>query len=305
MVLDRRDFLKGAVLVLANPQIAIGGPRVIGGGLEKLASLEYRNITHSPLNWQEIQNGLHFARVDVFREEELVDRVAVVRFDLAKNKVRVFSKYEGPKNYNLLTVEEWQRETGASVIFNNAQYLPEPTYGAPIALIITDGRKKGTAYNKHVRGMLVAEPTDKALPLVDLLDFEYDKFDHKTTPYTQGVQHWPILLDRQGKIKVKSTNWQANRTVVAKDREGSILVFVTEGGFFTLYNFGRFLKESEFDIHTAMNLDGGYEASMSIKTPKFSYVTYGQFETYGPDRNVSIPRIKIAIPGAIGIFPRK
>ena len=272
MTLDRRDFLKGTALVLANPQIAIGGPRVIRGGLEKLASLEYRNITHSPLNWEEIQDGLYFARVDVLRDKELVDRLAVVRFDPAKNKVRVFSKYEGPKNYDLLIVEEWQTETGASVIFNSAQYLGRPTYGAPIALVITNGSKIGTTYNKHVRGMLVAEPTDNKLPLVDLLDFEYDKFDHRTTPYTEGVQHWPILLDRQGRIKVKPTDWQANRTVVSKDRDGNILVFVTEGGFFTLYNFGRFVKESLFNVHTAMNLDGGYEASMSIKTPNLSYV---------------------------------
>ena len=305
MILSRRNFLKGATLVLSNPELVLASPKEIKGGLEKLASLEYENISHSPITWEELQDGLNFARVDVYRDKELVDKIVVVKLDSTKNKIRIFNNYKSPTEVGLLTIEEWQRLTSASVVFNSAQYLPRPTYGAPIALIITDGKKRGPVYNKSSRGMLVAEPTNKTLPLADLLDFEYDKFDHRTTSYAQGVQHWPILLDKQGKIKVKPSNWQANRTVVAKNRDGNMLVFVTEGGFFTLYNFGRFLKESSFNVHTAMNLDGGYEASMCIKTPKLHYVTYGQFETQGPYKDISIPRIKIAIPGAIGIFPRR
>lgn len=305
MTLDRRNFLKGTALVLANPQIAIGGPRVIIGGLEKLASLGYSNISHSPISWEEIQEGLKFARVDVYRDKELVDRIAVAKLSPQSNRVRIFTNFESRKPSQYSTVEQWQRETGASVVFNSAQYQDHPNYGAPIAPLLVDGATKGPIFNRHVNGMLVAEPTDRSLPLVDLLDFDYDKFDLRTSSYTQGVQHWPILLDKQGKIKVKPTNWQANRTVVAKDKDKNILVFVTEGGFFTLYNFGRFLKESPLNIETAMNMDGGYESSMCIRTSKLRYTTYGQFETYGPARDVSVPGYKIGIPTAIGIFPRK
>lgn len=91
----------------------------------------------------------------------------------------------------------------------------------------------------------------------------------------------------------------------SKDRSKNILVFTTEGGFFTLYDFGRFLKASDFNIETAMNLDGGYEAQMCISTPSLRYTTYGQFETQGPDKDISIPNARIGIPTAIGIFPRK
>ncbi|MBU2616982.1 MAG: phosphodiester glycosidase family protein [Nanoarchaeota archaeon] len=98
-----------------------------------------------------------------------------------------------------------------------------------------------------------------------------------------------------------------NRTVVAKDYEGNIIFFTTEGGFFTLFNFGRFLRDEgkEYDIHTAMNSDGGYETQMCVRTPNFTCTTYGQFETYGPNRNVSIKNARIPIPGVIGVFPRE
>ena len=192
---------------------------------------------------------------------------------------------------------------------NGAQYMADPYY-MPCALVICDGAIKGPKANKQVRGMLVAEPRTTGVPQADLLDFEYDSFDHRTTPYTQGVQHWPILLDRKGKIKVSKTDWQANRTVVARDSSGRILFFTTEGGFFTLYNFGLFLKESNarkdggFFVDTAMNLDGGYEANMIVKTDTVSYLTYGAFETYGAGKNASVFGWKIKLPGVIGVFPR-
>ena len=63
-------------------------------------------------------------------------------------------------------------------------------------------------------------------------------------------------------------------------------------------------KNKGFNIHTAMNMDGGYEANMVVKTPKLSYITYGEFETYGPNNDATIFGLKIKIPGAIGVFPR-
>ena len=53
-----------------------------------------------------------------------------------------------------------------------------------------------------------------------------------------------------------------------------------------------------------MNMDGGYEANMIIKSENLDYVTYGEFETYGLGRDASIFNFKIKIPGVIGVFPR-
>jgi hypothetical protein len=124
------------------------------------------------------------------------------------------------------------------------------------------------------------------------------------------VQHWPILLDRNGKIKVKKTGWQANRTIVAKDFKGNILLLITEGNYFTLYNLGLFLKESNaradhgLSIHTAMNLDGGSEANMVVKTKQFSYLRYGPFEGTDKPGFSLFNWGKVKIPGVIGVFAR-
>lgn len=263
----------------------------------------YENIEIEPNVFGEISDGLYFSQYDIFKRGELVDRVSAIKIDPEKNKIKVTTGYRSPNNYELYTIDEWCDITGALACFNSAQYSSDP-YAMPVAMVLSEGRVIGPRYNKKSKGMLVSEPTKDSLPNADLLDYDFDYFNPDNPQYYYGVQHWPILLDRNGKIRVKSTDWQANRTVVAKDNDGKILAMTSEGGFFTLHNFGKFLKDSGLDIITAMNLDGGYEAEMCIKTNRLNYVTYGQYETYGASRNVSIIGARCKIPTVIGIYKR-
>ncbi len=197
--------------------------------------------------------------------------------------------------------------TGALAMINGAQYMADPYY-MPCALVICDGKSKGPGSNPNVRGMLVAEPVRPGLPKADLLDFEYDR--HAAGSYSQGVQHWPILLDRNGKVKVKDTPLRAARSIVAKDFSGNLLFMTTEAKYFTLYNLGMFLKYSRarsdhgLNVHTAMNLDGGTEASMIIRSEKISYLHYGSGSTDKSAGNLGFLNWKVKLPGAIGVFPR-
>jgi len=314
-MVNRRKFLKlaglGAIgLTIPNNIFSQETPKIIDKiNFTKLHSPDYSNISHNPIEWKYASEGLEFSRIEVYRKKELVDVIATIKINPELNKIRVFN---GTKNtFTPNWIEGWQKSTGALAMINGNQYMEEPYY-YPCALVICDGMQKGPKYNKSVKGMLVAEPKnlEGKLKKANILDFDYDSFDYKTTPYTQGVQHWPILLDREGRIKVKESNWQANRTVVAKTNQDEMLFMTTEGGYFTLYNFGRFLKESNerqdkgLNVHTAMNMDGGYEAEMVVKTPKISYVTYGEFETQGLGKDISIRNAKFPIPQVIGVFPR-
>ena len=297
---SRRSFL-GAVFTGAASAIA----RIGFADAKKIPSPEYVNITYSKPEWVSISKGLDFAKVEIRRDREIIDVLAIIKADPRHNRIRVFSSFEEGKPL-ARTIEEWQKQTGALAMVNSAQYMADPFY-MPCAPIICDGKLKGPKSNPSVRGMLVAEPLKANLPLADLLDFDFDQYTPET--YAQGVQHWPILLDRQGKIKVKKTGWQARRTIVAKDSKGHILFITTEGSFFSLYNLGLFLKESNekkdggFHIQTAMNLDGGSEANMIVKTKRLSYVRYGP-DKEDQNNAFNLFSLKRKIPGVIGVFAR-
>jgi len=315
--LDRRTFTKlisigGLGLIMSNFNCYQEKPnKIIPKEFSKLPSPDYYNISHNPIKWESVSKGLGFSRTEIYRAGELVDVIATIKINPDKNKIRVFNGYNKTDTETNF-IEEWQRKTGALAMVNGSPYVEKYS---PRALVICDGKQKwpkDNKNNKFSKGMFLAEPKnlEGKLKRADLLDFDYDKFDYKTTPYTQGVQHWPILLDREEKIKVNETDWQANRTVIAKTKEDEILFMTTEGGYFTLYNFGRFLKESNqrtdngFNIHTAMNMDGGYEANMVVETSSLSYLTYGEFETQGKGKDLTVFDVKLSIPGVIGVFPR-
>ncbi len=312
--LNRRNFMKimgaGSLsLILPNYLFSQKNPiKIVAKEFSKLPSLEYTNIFHNEIQWKNISEGLDFSRTEIYRERELIDVITSLRINPEDNKIRVFNGYSN-SGIEARTIENWQQKTDALAMINSNQYMADPYY-SPCALVMCDGKQKGPKINKSVRGMLVSEPEIEGVPKADLLDFKFDRFDYKKTPYKNGVQHWPILLDREENIRVKPSNWQANRTVVSKTKNNEILFMTTEGGYFTLYNFGKFLRNSNnredkgFNVHTAMNMDGGYEANMIVKSPTLEYITYGEFETYGSQKDATIFNRKIPIPGAIGVFPR-
>ncbi len=182
-----------------------------------------------------------------------------------------------------------------------AQYYAQR---ASIGLIITDGNPIGPAGNRQMRGMFVAEPKGMSpdLPRATILDLRLTPINPKKLPWTQGVQSFPLLLDYKGHIRVRHSDKRAHRTVIAADRAGNILVFNSFNRFFSLSEFAHFLKDSKFDIDSALNLDGGTEAQLVIKTKDFEFFSPPSWEA---SIGNLIDEQKFSLPTVVGVFPRE
>ena len=245
--------------------------------------------------WIPLQNGLSFCTIKVQRDGKSVDEIATLKIDPAKFRFRVFfdNRNDGK------SIDQWQRQTGAVAIWNSSYYSQQ---WSPIAPTIIDGKLVYTKLNPQMRGMFVAEPSKSGLPQAQIVPLKNGWADFSYRQYDQMIQSFPLLLDAQGKIGVGRTNWRANRTVIAQDKDGMILVFCSKGAS-TLYDFAQYLKAVNLGIRYALNLDGGYEACLAIQSGAFHYVSYGQWETNNTG-DISVPGIHIKLPITIGIFPR-
>ena len=261
------------------------------------ANLGAADLTHTSPQWQTLGRGLSFTRVEVIREgedREVVAALAVVKIDPASNAFRVF--HHAPQS-----ITAWQQELQAPIVFNASYYGPGYQ---PVGLIIADGRASGPANNRQMRGMFVAEPKGISpdLPRATILDLLATPVNPKNLPWTQGVQSFPLLLDYKGNIRVRDSDKKSDRTVIATDRVGNILVFNTSNSYFTLREMAQFLKASKFEIDSAMNLDGGSEAQLLIKTKNFEYFSPPAWEN--PIGSL-LDRESAFLPTVVGVFPRK
>ena len=252
------------------------------------------NLTHTPPQWQAIGRGLAFTQVEVLDDGELVDHLAVVKIDPAANAFRVFHGTS-----QAITV--WQEKLQAPIVFNGSYYKRD---GNPCGLVIADGKAIGPTGNRQMRGMFVAEPKGMSpdLPRATILDLLTTPVDPKKLPWTQGVQSFPLLLDYKGKIRVRDSEKKSHRTVIATDRNGNILVFNTSDRFFTLFGMAEFLKGSKFEIDSALNLDGGTEAQLLIKTKELEFYSPPSWEN--SIGNI-IDQQKFWLPTVVGVFPRQ
>ncbi|KMY65665.1 hypothetical protein AAU61_21030 [Desulfocarbo indianensis] len=245
------------------------------------------------ISWRQLRPGLEFALIPA---EEIVRsgnaQLAALRVDPALYRFRVLTS---PQPETGFSAEEWLHRSGALAVFNAGQYAPDHSY---LGLLVVDGQAQGHVASK-LDALFMAEPGDPALPQARVLDLRYSAFDLRTNPYRQIAQSH-MLLDRFGQIRVRRSPLVANRTTVAEDDMGRVIVLVSEGGL-TLWELATFLKDLNLGLRDVMSMDGAGESQLALRTNGFRYRQVGT-PTGSPD---ILPWPVTSLPVALGVFPRK
>jgi len=242
--------------------------------------------------WRVVSPGLEFATVS---GEPYCRRgsshVAVLRIDHGRLPLRVLHYTRQPER-EPLTLIEWQKRTGALAVFNAGQYYPDHSY---MGLLVSDGETVSRRMHPNFRAALVAAP-ERGGREARVLDLERDTLDAKQPRWREVAQSF-MLFDRAGEVRVRRSDLVANRTVVAEDRRGRIVVVVTEGGY-TLADLARLLREGPLHLTHAMAMDGGYEAQLCVNAGNFRYVSFGRWEG---DRAVAGTGASVLLPAVIAV----
>jgi hypothetical protein len=194
-------------------------------------------------------------------------------------------------------------------VINSSFYQNDPI--APTTPILSGGKPLGPEKYRSSHGGFLAEPLKKGKKRFVLRDYNHEQVDLKASGYTEAVVSYPALLDGAGKVRAKpNPKWRADRSFIATDRRGRIILGTTEGGFFSLNRLGRYLKAIEgLGLKRALNLDGGPPACLCVKTKKLEYLAMGRYESndsagreiffWGP------VEVVWPLPGVIALYPRQ
>ena len=243
--------------------------------------------------WRQLRPGLEFTLIPA---EKIVrsgnTNIAALRVDPNLFSFKVFMAPEGEKGFS---ANEWLLRKNALAVFNAGQYAADHSY---LGLLVVGGKPLGHVASK-LEALFLAEPSDAALPKARVVDLRYTAFDLRINPYKQAAQSH-MLLDRFGQIRVRRSPLVANRTTVAEDTLGRIIIMVSEGGH-TLWELADFLKKLPLDLREVMSMDGAGESQLAIRTNGFRYKQFGS-PSGSPD---ILPWPVTPLPVALGIFQRQ
>lgn len=252
------------------------------------------------LHWMRLDEGLAISVWEPRDQcHEEVAPVVLIKVDPVRYRFATFH-YRNEGMPEPVPISEWQQRTGAAVVFNAGQFLDDYSY---LGLLLKDGRSIGGKRHRSWRGLFVAEPVAQGSRRAGILDLASDEFSEERPAYREVAQSL-MLLDRQGKARVKRSGKLAQQTVVAELQDGNILLVKTTADS-ALWDLAECLKVGLPEVRQALAFDGGSSSDLLVAdnvlknfpglldaAPWSSYVN-------GSGRR------HIPLPSVIAVFPRE
>ena len=251
-----------------------------------------------PLIWREVQDGFEAAELPVIAGGAEVDRILLARIDPERFRFVVRNDPGGSK-----TLDRWLKALNAVLVVNGSYYA---STGLPSTPTIIDGAPLGPHTYKARHGAFIAGQGSVRIADLDGMDWK-ELFSGAQT----AVVSYPLLLARDGSHRVPgSSKWLANRSFLAEDADGKIIIGTTEDGFFSLRRLAEFLKAAPLDLTIALNLDGGPVACQAIALGEFRRRSCGRWEVQVEDgRAKMLPPLWMffdpPMPVVLAVYPKE
>ena len=162
---------------------------------------------------------------------------------------------------------QWRQRVGGEAVVFNAGFYHHG--GGHVGWLKSHGQWAERTRRDDWYGLLVAGPTDPALPAFQLLDLDgpagkcaADDLERLLDRYDHAMQTM-MLFDGAGALRVRRGQRQAARSALALDRDGNLL-FALSRGALTLEDLANALAAPHLRLVRAVNLDGGLEAQLAI-----------------------------------------
>jgi hypothetical protein len=230
--------------------------------------------------WRDIRSG-------VFIREMPADpilktgKVDVVKIDPTQVDFHVRYQPEQP-----LRVNEWYSTTQALIVINSSFF--DSAHHA-VGQLTTDGQSGGQTHELMDGAFYLTAVGAAVWPLEG-----WKK--PAGLQIVESVESFPMLLLPGGLVTPNIANDArvARRTVVAVDRSGNMVFIATATAAFTLHGMAIWLANSDLDIDTALNFDGGSSTGMAVWTPT------GIWGFDSANRVPAVVTVDIKITGVIG-----
>ena len=249
------------------------------------------------LAWQDRAEGFQTAELAVLADGAEVDRLLLARVDPAHFR---FTARSDPAGTRLLA--DWMGDPGTVLVINGSYY---GTHGEPETPFVSDGAALGPAVYDATHGAFVASDT-----FTGIRDLAGGDWRGALAGARDAMVSYPLLLAADGSSRAGRSRWLANRSFVAQDADGWIVLGTTKEAFFSLDGLAAFLRAAPLRLSMALNLDGGPVACQGISLDGFQRRFCGQWELAVHDGQPSLltyrwgSRARVALPVVLAVVRR-
>lgn len=254
-------------------------------------------VQAGPLDWRTIAPGFEIADMPVIADGDAVDRIALARIDSSRFRFIVRTAPAGNRELG-----DWMRALGAALVINGSYFTRT---GEPDTPLVSAGVRLGPRHYVANSGAFVA--LNDSVGIHDLANKDWHVVLHGAN---DAMVSYPLLVARDGSSRVDAdSRWLANRSFVAEDRGGRIILGTTAQAFFSLKRLADFLRSAPLDLAIALNLDGGPVACQGIALNGYHRDQCGRWElaTRGRDMKLLTPLFgngRWAMPIALAVLPK-
>jgi uncharacterized protein YigE (DUF2233 family) len=226
--------------------------------------------------------------------------MVLVRLDPERFGLVPYS-YRELRDKKPLNIEQWANVLPeAAVLFNSGLYYPDYGY---MGWFVKNGARYGSGRHLTWQGLLLSGRRggeSSQFPEALIVDLKTGTYNPENSRYRYALQSF-MLIDDQGKPRVRQSDRLASRTVLVQDSWGRFVVVFVPGAC-TLYELALLLKHSDLDIARAMSLDGGFESQLFIREGKTRRSWYGRW-VVNEHRQYHNPNLKLPLPAVVSIIP--
>jgi hypothetical protein len=251
--------------------------------------------TPGELTWVERAPGFESGELPLLVDGKQADRLLLARLDPKRWRVTAHSAPAGDRD-----LAGWMQTLGAALVVNGSYYGEK---GEPDTPFRSAGVDLGPTVYDGSHGAFVAKLGEARI--VDLAGMDWRKaFDGASDAFVS----YPLLLDRNGQSRASPSQWLANRSFIAQDHAGRIVIGTSVDAVLTLTNLATVLGAPQLDLALALNLDGGPVACQAINVDKFQRRTCGQMEIQADATQVRLLQPVFsgwdwALPVALAVTP--
>lgn len=232
-------------------------------------------------SWNTVRKGVEFRKIAMERSEPSQTlEFKLLRFDSGLIVPRVL--YADQFHLKGASAKTFAEKSGAIAAIN-ANYFDEK--GRPLAYLKTAEKEINSTVSKHALYTGI-------FGVRELVPFVAHRDNFQPSQASEALQSGPLLLNKGAVEMLNGSARYARRSVIGMDKEGRILIGVTDAvlGGLSFPELQELFTSSNrrLDATELLNLDGGGSAQLYVKAGKFEEWLSGTSE----------------VPVAIGFFAK-